>query len=118
MDAQSWYNKSVPPAERAYQQTLYDRLLLEEIYPRVSHETGHGRIATAGCSRSREDRMKPKLRVVQIVSGIGRPEKKNKILKGLGLRGPNREVVVDNTPAFRGMIKKILHLVTVEETDG
>jgi len=27
-------------------------------------------------------------------------------------------VVVDNTPAFRGMIKKVLHLVTVEECDG
>jgi large subunit ribosomal protein L30 len=61
--------------------------------------------------------MKPKLKVVQLRSGIGRPEKQNKILKGLGLRGPNTSVVVDNTPAFRGMIKKVLHLVTVEETD-
>jgi large subunit ribosomal protein L30 len=58
-----------------------------------------------------------KLRVVQLRSGIGRSEKQNRILKGLGLRGPNSEVVVDNTPSFRGMIKKILHLVTVEERD-
>jgi large subunit ribosomal protein L30 len=62
--------------------------------------------------------MKPKLKVVQLRSGIGRPEKQNKILKGLGLRGPNSTVVVDNTPSFRGMIKKILHLVTVEEADA
>jgi large subunit ribosomal protein L30 len=61
--------------------------------------------------------MKPKLTVVQIRSGINRPEQQNRILKGLGLRGPNTSVVVDNTPAFRGMIKKILHLVTVEESD-
>lgn len=62
--------------------------------------------------------MKPKLKVVQLRSGIGRPENQNKILKGLGLRGPNTSVVVDNSPAFRGMIKKILHLVTVEEADA
>jgi large subunit ribosomal protein L30 len=62
--------------------------------------------------------MKPKLKVVQLRSGIGRPEKQNRILKGLGLRGPNSTVVVDNTPSFRGMIKKILHLVTVEEADA
>ena len=61
--------------------------------------------------------MKPKLKVVQVRSGIGRSEKQNKILSGLGLRGPNCEVVVDNTPAFRGMVKKVLHLVTVEECD-
>ena len=34
---------------------------------------------------------------------------------GLGLRGPGSKVVVDNTPSFRGMIKKVLHLVTVQE---
>jgi large subunit ribosomal protein L30 len=62
--------------------------------------------------------MKPKLKVVQLRSGIGRTEHQNKVLKGLGLRGPNTEVVVDNTPAFRGMVKKILHLVTVEEADA
>ena len=62
--------------------------------------------------------MKPKLKVVQIRSGIGRPEKHNLVLKGLGLRGPHTTVVVDNTPSFRGMIKKILHLVTVEECDA
>jgi large subunit ribosomal protein L30 len=64
-----------------------------------------------------EDLMKPKLKVVQLRSGIGRPEKQNKILKGLGLKGPNTSVVVENTPSFRGMIKKVLHLVTVEESD-
>jgi len=62
--------------------------------------------------------MKPKLKIVQIRSGISRPEAQNKILKGLGLKGPNTSVVVENTPAFRGAVKKVLHLVTVEETDA
>ena len=61
---------------------------------------------------------KPKLKVVQIRSGAGRIPKQRETLKGLGLKGPNSSVVVDNTPSFRGAIKKVLHLVTVEETNG
>lgn len=59
-----------------------------------------------------------KLKVTQLRSAIGRPEKHRKVLKGLGLRGPNSEVVVENTPSFRGMIKKVIHLVSVEESHG
>jgi large subunit ribosomal protein L30 len=62
--------------------------------------------------------MKPKLKVVQLRSAIGRPPKQHEILRGLGLRGVNKQVVVANTPSFRGMIKKVLHLVSVEETNG
>ena len=61
---------------------------------------------------------KPKLKVEQLRSGHGRPEQQRKILQGLGLRGPRKVVVVDNTPSFRGAIKKVLHLVKVEECDG
>ena len=62
--------------------------------------------------------MKRKLRVVQLRSACSRPKKQQAILHGLGLRGPHRAVVVDNTPSFRGAIKKVLHLVRVEEVDG
>jgi len=62
--------------------------------------------------------MKPKLKVVQVRSGIGRKRTQRLTLKGLGLRGPQSSVIVDNTPPFRGMIKKVIHLVTVEECDG
>ncbi|MFK7986179.1 MAG: 50S ribosomal protein L30 [Sandaracinaceae bacterium] len=62
--------------------------------------------------------MKPKLKVTQIRSEIGRPDTQRRTLKALGLRGPHRSVVVDNTPSFRGQIKKVIHLVTVEETDA
>ncbi|MBS1604162.1 MAG: esterase family protein [Bacteroidetes bacterium] len=50
IDAASWYNRSIPPAERARMHTLYDRLLLEEIVPRALQETGHQQITVAGCS--------------------------------------------------------------------
>ncbi len=58
------------------------------------------------------------LKVRQTVSTIGRPESVRKVVKGLGLRGPGSEVVVGNTPSFRGMVKKVLHLVEVAETES
>ncbi|MCB9630123.1 MAG: 50S ribosomal protein L30 [Sandaracinaceae bacterium] len=58
------------------------------------------------------------IKVTLVRSAIGRPEKHRRVLKGLGLRGLNSQVTVANTPAFRGMIKKVLHLVTVEENNG
>jgi large subunit ribosomal protein L30 len=62
--------------------------------------------------------MKPKLKVTQTRSQIGRPDTQRRTLRGLGLRGPHSSVLVDNTPSFRGMIKKVIHLVDVEESDG
>lgn len=59
-----------------------------------------------------------KLKVTQVRSTAGRPETQRLVLKGLGLRGIHKSVVVENTPAFRGMVKKVLHLVQVEETHG
>jgi large subunit ribosomal protein L30 len=56
-----------------------------------------------------------KLLVRQTVSEIGRPHPQRAILKGLGLRGLGSQVTVENTPSFRGMVKKVLHLVSVEE---
>jgi large subunit ribosomal protein L30 len=56
-----------------------------------------------------------KLSIRQRVSVIGRPHPQRRVIDGLGLRGPGSSVVVENTPSFRGMIKKVLHLVTVEE---
>jgi large subunit ribosomal protein L30 len=56
-----------------------------------------------------------KLTVKQVRSVIGRPHPQRSILKGLGLRGIGSQVTVANTPSFRGMVAKVLHLVTVEE---
>lgn len=62
--------------------------------------------------------MKAHLKVRQRASTIGTTEATRKVVKGLGLRGVGSEVVVANTPSFRGMVKKILHLVEVHEVDS
>jgi large subunit ribosomal protein L30 len=59
--------------------------------------------------------MNAKLLVRQIVSACGRSHPQRRVIAGLGLRGPGSSVVVNNTPSYRGMIKKVLHLVRVEE---
>lgn len=58
-----------------------------------------------------------KLLVTQKKSLIGRQDTQRETALGLGLRGLGTKVEVDNTPSFRGAIKKILHLVTVEEVE-
>ena len=62
--------------------------------------------------------MKPYLRVRQVASLIGQQEKIRKVVHGLGLRGIGSEVTVANTPSFRGMVKKTIHLVSFEELDA
>jgi large subunit ribosomal protein L30 len=62
--------------------------------------------------------VKAKLRVKQTRSVIGQAHQMRETIKGLGLRGPNSVVTVANTPSFRGAIKKVIHLVTVEEVDS
>jgi len=51
-------------------------------------------------------------------SGIGRPARQKKTLEGLGLRGFGREVFLKDTPAVRGMLYKVVHLVSVERREG
>ena len=60
----------------------------------------------------------PKLKVTQVRGVIGCPPDQRATIRGLGLRGRHSQVVVQNTPAMRGMIKKVMHLVTFEETNG
>ena len=61
---------------------------------------------------------KPKmLRVRQVRSGVGRPRAQREVLRSLGLRRIRHEVERPDTPAVRGMVAKISHLVEiVEET--
>ena len=53
--------------------------------------------------------------VVQTGSPIGRPSAQRATLKGLGLNKIGRRAVVIDTPAARGMIAKVKHLVRVVE---
>lgn len=58
---------------------------------------------------------KKTIKVKQIHSAIGRPEKQRQTLLGLGLTKMNRVRVLEDTPAVRGMVNKISHLVEIVE---
>lgn len=53
--------------------------------------------------------------VTQIGSPIGRRSDQEATLKGLGLNKMRRSRTLEDTPAVRGMITKVRHLVRVEE---
>ncbi len=55
------------------------------------------------------------IKVTQIGSPIGRPKDQRATLIGLGLNKMNRTSELEDTPSVRGMIKKVAHLVKVEE---
>ena len=57
---------------------------------------------------------KKMITLVQTGSHIGRPGDQRATLKGLGLSKIGRKASVEDTPAVRGMIKKVAHLVRVE----
>jgi large subunit ribosomal protein L30 len=55
------------------------------------------------------------LKIKLVRSMIGRPEKHRKVLRGMGLRKLNKTVELKDTPAIRGMINTVSHLLKVEE---
>ena len=61
---------------------------------------------------------KGKVRIKQVRSGIGHTEGMKLTLKALGLRHHQAEVVHPDSPALRGMIKKVRHLVEVTPVKG
>jgi len=56
--------------------------------------------------------------VKQIGSPIRRPAVQRQTLIGLGLNKMNRTRELEDTPAVRGMVRKIAHLVTIIEERG
>ena len=59
--------------------------------------------------------MADKIKVTQIRSTIGRPAKQGRIIRSLGIRKMHQTVEHDNTPVIQGQIRKVSHLVKVEE---
>jgi len=55
------------------------------------------------------------LKITLTRSLIGRPEDQRATVKALGLKKTNTFVMQDDTPVIRGMIRKVEHLVAVEE---
>jgi len=56
---------------------------------------------------------KKPLRIKLVRSGIGFPEKQKLVIKSLGFKRLNQVVVRSDTPAIRGMVFKIRHLVEI-----
>ncbi len=56
-----------------------------------------------------------KLKIKWVVSFIGCPKGMRQTIRGLGFRRMQQVVERDDTPAVRGMILKVRHLVVVEE---
>ncbi|MBJ7881314.1 50S ribosomal protein L30 [Gelidibacter salicanalis] len=57
-----------------------------------------------------------KIKVKKVKSAINRTQTQKRILESLGLRKMNQVVEHDDTPSILGMINKVQHLVSVEET--
>ncbi|NLX69668.1 MAG: 50S ribosomal protein L30 [Clostridiales bacterium] len=58
-----------------------------------------------------------KLKVTQVRSTIGCKDDQIATVKALGLRKIGSEKIHEDTPTIRGMIKKVEHLVSVEEIE-
>lgn len=58
-----------------------------------------------------------KIRIKQVKSAIDRSENQKLILKALGLKKMNATKEVEATPQILGMVKKVDHLIKVEELD-
>jgi large subunit ribosomal protein L30 len=59
-----------------------------------------------------------KIKITQVKSGIDRPERQKLTLQALGLRKMNQSVEVEATLQILGMVRKVNHLVKVEEVNG
>jgi large subunit ribosomal protein L30 len=59
-----------------------------------------------------------RLEIRQVRSVSGRPEKQRRTLRALGLTKNQTSVIHDDTPAIRGMIKQIPHMLAVREIEG
>jgi large subunit ribosomal protein L30 len=56
-----------------------------------------------------------KIKITQTGSRIGSTKRQKATLDALGLSKLNRTVEHENTPQIQGMVKKVMHLVKVEE---
>ncbi len=74
-------------------------------------------MATAKKKAARKASAK-KLTLRQVRSVIGRPRRQREVLRGLGLRRIRHQVEREDTPAVRGMVAKVSHLVEIVEDES
>jgi len=61
--------------------------------------------------------MPKKLSITQVRSGVGRKFKHRRTLTALGFKKHQQTVVHDDSPAIRGMLQQVHHLVQVNEIE-
>jgi len=59
--------------------------------------------------------MADKLEITQVRSGIGQQGVQRRTLEALGIKRHQQSVIQEDTPAIRGMIRRVSHLVSVEK---
>jgi large subunit ribosomal protein L30 len=58
-----------------------------------------------------------KIKLTLVRSGINRPADQKQTIRGLGLTRMHKTVLVNDTAAIRGMIRKVSHLLKVEAAE-
>ena len=61
--------------------------------------------------------MAKKLEITQVRSGIGRKTVQRRTLEALGIKRHQQSVIQEDSPAIRGMIRRVEHLVSVTELE-
>ncbi len=61
--------------------------------------------------------MAKRIRITQVRSAVGRQKIQQRTLDALGIKRHQQSVVHNDTPAIRGMIRKLEHLLEVTEVD-
>ena len=59
--------------------------------------------------------MSKKLKITLVKGQAGKSQHQRKVVAGLGLRKINQTVVLEDTPAIRGMVRKIDFMLRVEQ---
>jgi large subunit ribosomal protein L30 len=59
--------------------------------------------------------MSAEFKITLVRSHIGKPAKHRAVLQGMGLTRLNKTVTLKDTPETRGMIKKVSHMLKIEE---
>jgi large subunit ribosomal protein L30 len=59
--------------------------------------------------------MSAEFKITLVRSHIGKPANQRAVLNGMGLNKMNKTVILKDTPEVRGMIRKVSHMLRVEE---
>ncbi|MFZ3207910.1 MAG: 50S ribosomal protein L30 [Geobacteraceae bacterium] len=59
--------------------------------------------------------MAAEIKITLLKSSIGKPPNHRAVLDGMGLTKMNKTVILKNTPEIQGMIRKVSHMLKIEE---